>query len=176
MLSNLGRNVRQLRLERGLSQKALAETASISRRMVIAIEVDGTNVSLSVLDRLAAALGCSLTRLLRNPAGDNRRIEQVAWTGARSPSMGLLLGSAPATREAELWIWSLASGERYPSEDNSSSWHEMIYVITGQLDLELHDRTAILTEGQFLIFSSAERYVFANSNQAVTRFVRNVVL
>jgi DNA-binding XRE family transcriptional regulator len=147
VLSNVGRNVRQLRLEHGLSQQALAQAASVSRRMVIAIEVDG-----------------------------NRRIEQVAWMGARLPSMGLLLGSAPATREAELWIWSLASGERYPSEDNSSSWHEMIYVISGQLDLELHDRTAVLTEGQFLIFSSAERYVFANSNQAVTRFVRNVVL
>lgn len=176
VLAHVGENLRRLRAAGGLSQIELAARSGISRRMIGAMEGGDANVSLSTLDKLAAALGVSLTQLIRSPeAADNRRIDSVAWRGPHPDSAGVLLGSAPATREAELWLWSLAEGERYPSEADSHNWHEMLTVIEGVLVIEA-DQTHRLTTGDFLIFSSAAPYVFANGGEGPVRFIRNVVL
>lgn len=177
VLTHVAGNVRRLRQAQGLSQAALADAAEVSRRMIVGIERDGANVSLSTLDRLAAALGTSLTALIRPPdAPDSRRIDSVAWRGDQAASRGVLLGSAPATREAELWRWSLAPGESYPSEADSGNWHEMLLVIEGTLVIEAADARHEIAAGDFLIFSSAAPYVFVNGGAGVVRFVRNVVL
>ena len=177
ILGHVAGNIRRLRQARGLSQTGLAELSGISRRMIVAIESDEANVSLSSLDRLAAALGVSLSETIRAPdAPDNRRIESIAWRGQSPGSQGLLLGTAPATREAELWLWSLAEGERYPSEANSEGWHEALYVIEGLLVVEAADGRHEIAAGDFLIFTSAAPYVFANGGGGIVRFLRNVVL
>ena len=168
---------RLLRQALGLSQAALADAAAMSRRMIVGIEGDGANVSLSTLDRLAAALGTSLTALIRPPdAQDSRRIDSVGWQGKQAASRGVLLGSAPATREAELWLWSLAPGERYPSEAESGNWHEMLLAIEGTLVIEAADARHEIVAGDFLIFSSAAPYAFVNAGTDIVQFARNVVL
>ncbi|HYJ53590.1 MAG TPA: helix-turn-helix domain-containing protein [Allosphingosinicella sp.] len=177
VLGHVAGNIRRLRQARSLSQAGLAELSGVSRRMIVAIESDEANVSLSSLDRLAAALGVSLADTIRAPdAPDNRRIETVAWRGQSPQSQGVLLGTAPATREAELWLWSLGEGERYPSEADSQNWHEMLLVIEGLLVVEAADGRHEIAAGDFLIFSSAAPYVFANGGGGTVRFVRSVVL
>ncbi|HEX6742457.1 MAG TPA: XRE family transcriptional regulator [Sphingomicrobium sp.] len=176
VLSDVAGNLRRLRAERQLSQSALADLANLSRRMVSAIENGEANPSLSTLDRLAEALGCALTTLIRPADADEKSIRTIAWRGQHAMSQAILLGSAPASREAELWHWALGEGERYPSEANSQNWHEMIFVFEGTLQIEAADATHVLESGDFLIFSSARPYIFANTSAGTTRFVRNVVL
>jgi transcriptional regulator with XRE-family HTH domain len=176
VLAHVAGNVRRLRQKRGLSQSSLAELSGVSRRMIVAIEGDDANVSLSILDRLAAALGVSLSDAVRAPgAPDNRRIESLAWRGSHPESNAVLLGTAPASREAELWLWSLGEGERYPSEDGSGNWQEMLLVIKGILIVEAADARHEIRAGDFLVFSSERPYVFANGGAGTVRFARNVV-
>ena len=177
MLAHVAGNLRRLRLARGLSQAALSELSGISRRMIVAVEKEEANVSLSSLDRLAAALGVPLSETLLAPgSSDSRRIDALAWRGAHPESRGVLLGRAPATRETELWLWALSEGERYPSEADSGGWHEMLLVIEGLLIVEAADGRHEIGQGDFLIFSSDRPYVFANGGGGTVRFVRGVVL
>lgn len=177
VLAHVAGNVRRLRRERRLSQNELAALSGVSRRMIVAIETDAANVSLSSLDRLAAALGVALTDLIRSPdAPDKSRIESVAWRGARPGSEAVLLGAAPATRETELWLWSLGEGETYASEADSGGWHEMLLVLEGLLAVEGRDGRRQIGAGDFLIFSSAEPYLFVNAGSGLVRFARIVVL
>ena len=113
VLEHVSGNVRRLRLQAGLSQEALARAASVSRRMLVGIESGDVNVSLSTLDRIAAALGVLFPDLVQAPATDRSRINAVAWVGHHPESRATLLASAPARREVELWAWSLGPGERY---------------------------------------------------------------
>ena len=53
----LAENVRRLRKEKGWSQEAFAEHAGIHRTYVSQLERAKKNVTITVLDRLAAALG-----------------------------------------------------------------------------------------------------------------------
>jgi transcriptional regulator with XRE-family HTH domain len=176
VLAHVAGNTRRLRAIAGLSQSALADLSGISRRMIVGIESGEANVSLSTLDRLASALGVSFSEIVRSPdAPDNRRIESLAWQGKGAQSRATLLGTAPARQEAELWIWSLAPGDRYPAEADAASWSEMLYVVEGALTVEAVDGIHKVERGDFLIFSSDRPYSFVNEGADVVRFVRNVV-
>ena len=175
VLAFVAHNLRRLRRRSGLSQAALAEASGISRRMIVNLEGGETNISLSSLDRLAEALDASFVDLVSDPDAHGRRIDAVAWRGARPESKAVLLGSVPARAEAQLWTWSLGPGDRYTAEPDPENWHEMIVVTEGRLDIELAEGTVTVETGGYAIYSSAQPYAYANAHDGVTRFIRNVV-
>lgn len=61
----VGRNVRQARKAVGLSQEALADEAGIDRTYVSGVERGVRNPTVTILDRLAKALGVTPADLLR---------------------------------------------------------------------------------------------------------------
>ena len=171
VLEHVSGNVRRLRLQAGLSQEALARAASVSRRMLVGIESGDVNVSLSTLDRIAAALGVLFPDLVQAPATDRSRINAVG----HHPEPRHPLASAPARREVELWAWSLGPGERYVSEPDAAGWREMVLVIEGRLRLELADGERRIEAGDFHAFASDQPYAYVNDGDEVVRFTRNVV-
>jgi transcriptional regulator with XRE-family HTH domain len=62
----LGKNVRRLRQQRGLTQEQLAFEAEIDLTYMGGIERGERNPSLLVMARIAEALSVPLTKLLRN--------------------------------------------------------------------------------------------------------------
>ncbi|RTL54947.1 MAG: XRE family transcriptional regulator [Rhodocyclaceae bacterium] len=61
--TKLARNIRLLRAERGWSQEALAMEAGLHRTFVAHVERGARNISLSNIERIALALGVSVSRL-----------------------------------------------------------------------------------------------------------------
>lgn len=61
----VGRTVRQARQRAGLSQEALADKAGIDRTYVSGVERGLRNPTVTILARLAAALGIEVADLLR---------------------------------------------------------------------------------------------------------------
>jgi len=175
VLAHVASNVRRLRLQAGLSQAALADAAGLSRRMLVNLEGGDTNISLSSLDRLAMALDVTFVEIVSDPLGKLQRIEAVAWRGLQPDSHATLLGSASARHDVQLWIWSLASGEKYEAEPDPEGWQEMVYVIEGRLQITLEEGTRTIVAGDFAIYSSAQTYTYLALEGGTTRFIRNVV-
>ena len=65
-LKRLGRRVRHFRTELGLSQEKVAEESGISSKYMSDLERGEANVSIQVLERVAANLGITPTELLDN--------------------------------------------------------------------------------------------------------------
>jgi len=176
ILEHVAGNLRRLRRAAGLSQEALAEASGVSRRMLVNIERGDANVSLAVLDRIAAALNVLFVDLVRDADGPDRsRIQALAWAGTTPESRGTLLAGAPASHAAELWIWSLGAGDRYVSEPDGDGWHDMIYVIEGRLTVHLADGPRVIEAGDFHSFASNQPYIYENTGTARVRFLRNVI-
>lgn len=57
-------NMKQLRKERGWSQEAFADEAGLDRTYISGIERVVKNPTVTVVERIASALGCSLGDLL----------------------------------------------------------------------------------------------------------------
>jgi len=60
----LAKNLRQLRQDKGWSQEAFADEAGLHRTYVSDLERGARNPTISVVDKLAAALGVAPGRLL----------------------------------------------------------------------------------------------------------------
>jgi transcriptional regulator with XRE-family HTH domain len=58
-------NLRKVRLEKGLSQEALADLAGLHRTYIGSVERGERNISIDNIERLAEALGCRVTDLLK---------------------------------------------------------------------------------------------------------------
>ena len=63
-------NLRKERLKKKLSQEALADLAGLHRTYVGAVERGERNISIDNMERLALALGCELTELLKDLLDD----------------------------------------------------------------------------------------------------------
>ncbi|HWE47784.1 MAG TPA: helix-turn-helix transcriptional regulator [Caulobacteraceae bacterium] len=61
----VGRNIRRLRLERGLTQESLAGEAGLAMRHIGRIERGEGNPTLRMLAQIAEALGVMLPELLK---------------------------------------------------------------------------------------------------------------
>jgi transcriptional regulator with XRE-family HTH domain len=175
VLAHVGDNLRRLRQAAGMSQTALAETSGISRRTIINLEAGEANISLSGLDRLADALGTTFVDLVSAPTAPTRSIHAVAWRGSGPESEAVLLGSAPAHREAQLWSWALAAGDRYDAHPDPPGWHEMVLVTAGALVIDRDEGSTTLAPGRHAIYSSAQSYSYVNVHPGVTRFIRVVL-
>jgi transcriptional regulator with XRE-family HTH domain len=73
-LRKLGRRVRQLRTEKGLSQEKIAENSGISSKYVSDLERGLANVSVQILERVAANLGVCASDLLDNAHQADRAV------------------------------------------------------------------------------------------------------
>ncbi|MFD6517691.1 helix-turn-helix transcriptional regulator [Rhodococcus sp. NPDC060176] len=171
MFAHVGANVRRLRATAELSQVALAELSGLSRRTVIKLESGEANVSLSGLDHLARALRVSIVDLVASPVSSHARLDEVAWRGA-GDSVAILSAAVPARREAQLWSWNLAVGERYDAEPDETGTHAIIYVAAGQLLVDRLDGCSDLQVGDHCVFPSDQRFSYVNAGRSAVRFVR----
>lgn len=144
--------------------------------MIVAVENGEANVSLASLDRLAIALGVDFTELVKAPSAEPKNVNETMWRGDGSADFAMLLGSAPAVREAQMWFWSLSPGSRYQAEPDPLGWHEIIFVTDGSLRLELENEVIVLASGEFRVFRSDQTYAYMNDGREVTRFIRNSVI
>lgn len=64
--AEIGRRIRSLRIERGMSQVVLADHSQLSRVNYSRIERGKADVKVSTLARIAKALGVRLAELLRD--------------------------------------------------------------------------------------------------------------
>ena len=63
LCSVIGTNIRMLRAAKGLSQEELAFRAGIDRSYLSEVESGYKNLSVNVLDQIAAALGVEIARM-----------------------------------------------------------------------------------------------------------------
>jgi transcriptional regulator with XRE-family HTH domain len=60
------KNLKLLRIQKGLSQEALAELCDLHRTYVSSVERGERNITVDNMERLAIALGVNITELLSN--------------------------------------------------------------------------------------------------------------
>lgn len=70
-LGSLGKRVRALRSRKGITRKALSESANVSERHLANLEYGEGNASIMVLYQIAEALECTLTELIGDSRSDS---------------------------------------------------------------------------------------------------------
>lgn len=163
----LSRNVRAQRLGKHLTLDALAKQAGISRGMLVQIEQGRTNPSLATLCRLTNALGVSLPQLLDVGKPSVVRVVRrednvVLWQGEKGGE-GRMLTASQEPSPLELWEFRLAPAELYAADPQLAGTVEMVYVLAGQLALQVDDESVQATAGDTVLFRPDRAHVYRNA-------------
>lgn len=175
----IGARVKHERKTRGWTLDRLADTAGISRRMLINVEQGVANPSVATLLHLSEALGVGLPALVEPPSERQAKLTRrgegaLLWSGERGGQARLVAG-ADRPDNVELWDWSLAPGDRHESTAHTPGTRELLQVQHGILRVHTGEESYELAPGDALSFHGDQPHAYVNDSSETTHFVLTVV-
>jgi transcriptional regulator with XRE-family HTH domain len=174
----VARNLRTLRSGRGWSLDALAARSGVSKGVLIAVEQARGNPSIGTLCRIADAFGVALVRLVE--VADAPAVRVVPpdrtvplWRGSPGSSGTLLVGT-DAPQQLELWEWRMSAGDGYDGEPHPTGTREIVWVLDGQLTLDVDGERVRVPTGGAAVFPADRPHRYANEGRADLRFAMAV--
>jgi transcriptional regulator with XRE-family HTH domain len=169
-LRHLGKQIQDLRAERGLTLHDLAEASAVSVSMLSAVERGQKAATVTVLDRIASGLGISLAALVGLAADSRVIVRRAAEQDVIDEPGGwqrtILTPVVPGVNFE--WIrTTLPAGCHagwFPAYAPGS--HEFVAVDSGTLRLGLDGRAIDLNEGDSAYFAADVRHSYANLGTA----------
>jgi transcriptional regulator with XRE-family HTH domain len=160
----VGARLRARRLELGLTMSEVAERSALTTGFISQLERDLTSASISSLYRICTVLGLRVGSLIDDvPAGQLiRRSEQARRSLALGNAEHLLLSSGDERRfhvtESHIPPGGSAGEELYTLPADV----ELVYVLSGSLELRVGDEVHELEEGDTLSYSPREPHTWRN--------------
>lgn len=171
---DIGRHLRDLRHQRNLSLRGLAERCDLSPTTISLIERGDSSPSVATLHRLATALGVPITTFFREPegqvevivtrAGERRR---VGSGDVQMESLGLGLRG----QSMQLFAVTLPAGSSSGSEAIVHVGHELVYCLHGRVEYQIAGENYLLAEGDAVLFEARLPHSWQNPGAAPAMFL-----
>ena len=171
---DVGARLRQLRMERGKSMRALARSSGLSTNALSMIERSRTSPSVSTLYKLADALEVPITAFFRleppkqsivyRKSTERKRVKfaQGIWEG---------LGGESFSGHLEPFMLVLESRGGSGPYGMLHTGHEFVMCLSGQLEYEIEGQKFLLSPGDSLIFAAQMRHSWLNPGDNTTTAV-----
>ncbi len=168
----VGAALRRLRHERGLSLEELSQASGVSRAMLNQIELGRSTPTVTVVWKIAQALGVPFTALLGEPETESQllRARDAKWIRSRDgqyASRALFLpGRRGEVEFYELWF-APGSDQKYAPHDPGTT--ESIVVASGSLVVTTGAEQVTLQAGDALTYPADRRHRYQNASASETR-------
>jgi transcriptional regulator with XRE-family HTH domain len=177
-LRAIGESVRRVRIERGLTLDQLAPASGLSKGMLSKIENFRAIPSLPVLDRIAAALGTSLSALTEGVAAAPPQPYVLTRAGAgtlvpREDAVGFRYQSLNSANLGGTWLESYTL-ELAPGSSRAlvtTEGHQLIHLLAGAVDFVLDAEPVALAPGDTLLFDGRIPHVPVNRGAQPARML-----
>lgn len=160
--TNLSENLRQLREMRGLSQQQLAGQAGIPRPTWASLESGSANPTLSVLVKVADALGVSIEELIGPPRSTGTLYAAASIKTRRRGAVrirNLLPESIPAMEIERL---ELPPGAHMVGIPHTRGTREYLTCERGSITLTASGESWALAAGDVVVFRGDQRHSYRN--------------
>ncbi len=169
---DVGRRIREIRTEREISIRSLAELSGLNVNTLSLIENGKTSPSVSTLQRIAGALELPITAFfeVKHP-----RKNMVFQKAGQSPcavfTYGTIedLGSGLTLRGGQPLLVTLKPQTDSGPDRIVHTGHEFIYCLDGYLQYDVEDKTFLLEPGDSLIFEAHLPHRWSNSGTIAAR-------
>ena len=163
----IGLRVRQERQSRRWTLDRLAETAGVSRRMIVNVEQGAVNPSVGTLLRISDALGIGLPALVEppelKPVKVIRNGDGATLWSSQTGGRGVLVAGTEPPDVVELWNWTLAAGDHYVSEAHTPGTKELVQVQQGTITIGVADQLITLDAGDAVTFPGDVAHSYASA-------------
>jgi len=163
--------LRELREGAGISMRALAHRSGLSANALSMIERGRASPSVSTLNKLAEALGISITEFFGHVQARQDVVLVRAEERTRVPfTRGLWegLGGEMFTGRVEPFVLTLEAGGSSGQRSIVHTGHEFVYCLRGKLEYLVQDQAYELGPGDNLLFAAHLRHRWRNPGRTVT--------
>ncbi|MBN2385702.1 MAG: helix-turn-helix transcriptional regulator [Anaerolineales bacterium] len=169
---NVGRRLRGLRGERGLTIRALAEVSGLNVNTLSLIENERTSPSVNTIQQLARALEVPITAFFETSSAKRDIVFQKAGRRpAATFSYGSLedLASGLASEHAQPFVVTLKPKAESGSSPIVHTGQELIYCLEGQVTYIIEDQSFDLEPGDSLVFQAYLPHRWLNPGRVPSR-------
>ena len=168
---DVGNRLRQLRENRKVSMRTLAQMSGLSAYALSMIERGKTSPSVSTLYRLADAIGVPVTDFFSPETARNKVVFLKAEERARLPFMRGLwegLGGEQFTGNVMPFMLTLENGASSGPNSVVHTGHEFVFCVRGQLEYMVESQIYTLEAGDSLLFAAQLKHRWRNPGGMVT--------
>jgi len=162
----VGRNLRRLRGERGLSLERLSRVSGVSRAMLGQIELGQSAPTITVAWKISSALGVPFSALLNERAEGGlhvlRAVDAKKLTSHDGRFVSRALFPFDERRRVEFYELTLKPGGVEQAHAHNPGTIENLVVSQGQLELDVGGRRETLGAGDAIIFEADVQHVYRN--------------
>lgn len=167
----VGTNLKRLRKAQGHSLERLAELSGVSRAMLGQIETGKSVPTVSLLWKVADALGVPVTDLIATPGGSATVVLPRAGAAVLTTSNGRFarrpLFPLDRFRGAEFYELRIAPGHAESMRALPAGTRENLVVASGELRLAIDDgRSIALAEGDAILFEGDVPHSYENQTES----------
>ena len=158
----IGEKIKELRIERGLTQEELADRAELSKGFISQVERDLTSPSIATLEDIVISLGTDLTSFF-----SEKERPQVVFSGEdyfvkederHQSTIEWIVPNAQKNNMEPIRVTIGVGGTTIP--DNPHEGEEFGYVIKGSIDVHIGSDTYHVSKGEsFYIYPEQEHFI-----------------
>lgn len=175
-MSTLGTRLAELRRRHGYTLRGLAAEAGVSPALLSQLENGTTDPSLSTLRKLAGVFDTSIATLFGDPDAPmvhhsvpGSRVRLTAPTGSFAYDR-----LTPGRGDLEVLHVRMAPGDESSAEGWAHQSTECVYVIAGEVVVELSGEPHVLGAGHALTFDSQLPHRYLNISGLVAELILSV--
>ncbi|MGR5222107.1 HTH-type transcriptional regulator PuuR [Vibrio parahaemolyticus] len=172
----IGKNIAQLRKERGLSQRELAERAGITHSAISSIENAKVSPSVSSLQKIVNVFSLSLSEFFTLEQQENKEIKVIVKPddlieiGSESVSMKLV-SNGSNKQVIGFLIEEYAPKSSTGASNIKHEGEEVGTILSGELELEYNGETYQIKEGESYVIDTTIPHKFTNHSDKVCRMI-----
>ena len=159
---NIGDRIKMLRISQKRTMQEIAEASDLSKSMISKIENNKTIPSVAALVKIAKSLGTNISSLLEQEGFLNAILttKQKAQQNLTPTDKGYFIypyASGYHEKKIQPFLFVARKGEVVPHE-LSHEGEEFIFVIKGQMKMQVGEEEYILNTGDSLYFNSVQKH------------------
>lgn len=163
----VGRNLRRLRTQRGLSLERLAKASGVSRAMLGQIELGQSAPTINVIWKIARALGIPFSALISTTAQSGTRLMRASQSKRLASHDGSFSSRAlfpfDEPRRVEFYELRLAAHAEEHADAHPPGTMENLVVTVGSVEIDRGDEHHVLAAGDAILFEADVAHVYRNT-------------
>lgn len=164
---NIGEKIKELRIQKSLTQEELADRAELSKGFISQVERDLTSPSIATLVDILQCLGTNLEEFFSEPSSeqvvfkksdyfeknDTELKNQIKW----------IIPNAQKNMLEPILITLEPGGSTYP--DNPHEGEEFGYILNGSITLHIGNKTYKAKKGESFYFKAGKKHFITASEK-----------
>ena len=170
---NIGERIRELREQKGLSLRKLAEMAKVSASLISQIETGRVDPSLSTLRKVALTLDVPLFLLvMEEPWEGTRLVKKKERRQVVFPNSGLdyEIIHSDLQKKMGIHIGTLKKGGETSDEPLVHEGEECLIILDGRMKVQIGEEVIRLEPGDSLYFDSSIPHKLSNEDDQDCKF------